>query len=65
MRKDVLSVTIDAETARVLADLAGRECEGNRSQFFRRAIREAGERRGLWPVADQGKAVRVERTQTA
>ncbi len=48
MRKDVtLTTTIDPHAARLLATLAERETEGNRSQFLRVVIREAAERRGL------------------
>lgn len=60
MRKDIVSVTIDTETMRVLADLAGREAQGNRSLAFRRIVREAAEKRGLWPMTEQ-REVKLER----
>ena len=48
MRRDVkLNGTIDTTAARLLALLAEREAESNRSLMLRRIIREAAERRGL------------------
>ena len=48
MRKDVkIYASIDSDSARMLAAMATRETEGNQSQMIRRAIREAGNRRGL------------------
>jgi len=59
MRKDVLvSATVDVEAARILRQLAEREAEGNQSLALRRVIREAGEKRGLWPVREAKEAVR-------
>jgi len=56
MRKDVfLSATVDHDAARILAVLAEREAEGNKSQMLRRVIREAGERRGVWPAIEPAK----------
>lgn len=53
MRKDVLMcASIDPDGARILAALAERETEGNRSQMLRRVIREAGERRGMFWQSD-------------
>lgn len=66
MRKDVfLSATVDPESASILQELAEREAEGNRSLALRRVIREAGARRGLWPVGLESAEKAVRHVATA
>ncbi len=48
MRQDVITgVSMDRATAALLALLADRETDGNRSLVARRAVREYAERRGV------------------
>jgi len=53
MKKDIsLSATVDPDAARILAELAEREAEGNKSMMLRRVLREAAAARGLRVLAD-------------
>lgn len=53
--------TLDLSSARLLAELAARETEGNKSQFLRMMIREAADARGI--RADQLRPAEVNLTE--
>lgn len=58
MRDDRVMVRLTQSELQTLQELARRESEGNKSMMLRKAIREAGERRGLLPVLSAHPAQR-------